>query len=83
MDETIKSLALKTKLVSLAPWDRERFFETLSFREREVLKLRHIADGSGNTYELDEVARIFKIEPQRVQQIEMKALGKLRSFLAA
>lgn len=50
---------------------------TLTFREREVLKLRFgLADGF--TYTLEEVGRIFKITRERVRQIEGKAITKLQ-----
>jgi RNA polymerase primary sigma factor len=51
--------------------------DTLPFREREIIKLRHgVADGY--VYTLDEVSTIFKISRERVRQIENKALIKLQ-----
>ncbi|MEW6742427.1 MAG: RNA polymerase sigma factor RpoD [Planctomycetota bacterium] len=51
--------------------------ETLSFREREIIKLRY-GIGDGYTYTLEEVGRIFKVTRERVRQIEAKAVRKLQ-----
>ena len=51
--------------------------QTLSFREREIIKLRY-GIGDGYTYTLEEVGRIFKVTRERVRQIESKTLAKLR-----
>jgi len=49
---------------------------TLTFREREILKLRY-GLGDGHTYTLEEVGRIFKVTRERVRWIQAKALRKL------
>jgi RNA polymerase primary sigma factor len=51
--------------------------DTLSFREREIIKLRY-GIGDGYTYTLEEVGRIFKVTRERVRQIEAKAVRKLQ-----
>ena len=51
--------------------------QTLSFREREIIKLRY-GIGTGYTYTLEEVGRIFKVTRERVRQIEAKAIRKLQ-----
>jgi RNA polymerase primary sigma factor len=51
--------------------------QTLSFREREIIKLRY-GIGDGYTYTLEEVGRIFKVTRERVRQIEAKAVRKLQ-----
>jgi RNA polymerase primary sigma factor len=51
--------------------------QTLSFREREIIKLRY-GIGTGYTYTLEEVGRIFKVTRERVRQIEAKAIKKLQ-----
>ena len=56
----------------------EKALKTLSARERDIVKLRFGLTEDGHSYKLDEVARIFKITRERVRQIEVKALGKLR-----
>lgn len=51
--------------------------DTLSEREREVLKLRFgLEDGYPRT--LEEVGHIFEVTRERIRQIESKALKKLR-----
>lgn len=52
--------------------------KTLSFREREVLNLR-FGLNDGECYNLNEVGRIFKVTPQRVRQVEAKAIRKLQN----
>lgn len=51
--------------------------DDLTFREREIVKLRYGMGGEGE-YTLEEVSRIFRITRERVRQIEMKAMRKLR-----
>ena len=55
----------------------ESVLQTLSFREREIIKLRY-GIGTGYTYTLEEVGRIFKVTRERVRQIEAKAVRKLQ-----
>ena len=55
----------------------ETVLGTLSFREREIVKLR-FGLGIGYTYTLGEIGCIFKITRERVRQIEAKALKKLQ-----
>jgi len=50
---------------------------TLSYREREIIKLRY-GIGDGYTYTLEEVGRIFNVTRERVRQIEAKAVRKLQ-----
>jgi RNA polymerase primary sigma factor len=51
--------------------------QMLSFREREIIKLRY-GIGTGYSYTLEEVGRIFKVTRERVRQIEAKAVEKLQ-----
>lgn len=55
----------------------ESAFKRLSYREREVIKLRY---GLGDTYAytLEEVAHIFKVTRERIRQIEKKAIRRLQ-----
>jgi RNA polymerase primary sigma factor len=55
----------------------EEVLSTLTFREREIVKLRY-GIGDGYTYTLEEVGRIFRVTRERVRQIEAKAVRKLR-----
>ena len=55
----------------------ESLLQTLSHREREIIKLRYgLVDGL--TYTLEEVGRIFEVTRERVRQIEAKAVQKLQ-----
>ena len=56
----------------------ERLLKTLTYREREIIKLRY-GLGDGYTYTLEEVGRIFKVTRERVRQIEAKAVRKLQN----
>src|SRR3712207_7685720 len=50
---------------------------SLSSREEKVLRYRYgLDDGSPKT--LEEVGKIFKVTRERIRQIEVKALRKLR-----
>ena len=55
----------------------ENVLKTLTYREREIIKLRY-GLGDGYTYTLEEVGRIFKVTRERVRQIEAKAVRKLQ-----
>ena len=55
----------------------EAVLKTLSYREREIIKLRY-GIGDGYTYTLEEVGRIFKVTRERVRQVEAKAIRKLQ-----
>jgi RNA polymerase primary sigma factor len=56
----------------------EELLKTLTFREREIIRLRYgLADGY--SYTLEEVGRIFKVTRERVRQIEAKAVAKLQN----
>jgi RNA polymerase primary sigma factor len=56
----------------------EELLKTLTFREREIIRLRYgLADGY--SYTLEEVGRIFKVTRERVRQIEAKAVSKLQN----
>jgi RNA polymerase primary sigma factor len=51
--------------------------KTLTHREREIIKLRYgLCDGY--SYTLEEVGRIFKVTRERIRQIELRAVQKLR-----
>ena len=54
----------------------EEALSTISYREREVIKL-HYGLGYDATHSLDEIGQIFKITRERVRQIEKKAIRRL------
>jgi len=55
----------------------EQTLQSLSFREREIIKLR-FGLGVGYTHTLEEVGKLFKVTRERVRQIEAKSLRKLQ-----
>lgn len=57
--------------------DIENVLLMLSPREREVLRLRYgFDDGRGKNF--DEIAAIYSVPPNRIRQIEARAIRKLR-----
>lgn len=55
----------------------DEVLKTLTYREREIIKLRY-GIGDGYTYTLEEVGKIFKVTRERVRQVEAKAIRKLQ-----
>jgi len=55
----------------------KKLLKQLSYREREVLKLRYGLD-NGNMYTLEEVGQMFKVSRERIRQVEVGALQKLQ-----
>ena len=67
--ESVTVIILKEQL--------EKVLNTLTPREKDVLKLRYgIEDGRERT--LEEIGKIFNLTRERIRQIEFKALRKLR-----
>ncbi len=60
--------------------DWEPYLEQLTYREREIIKLRYgISDGC--IYTLQEIGKIFKVTRERVRCVEAKAIMKLRKMV--
>ena len=57
----------------------EKSFQDLSDRESEILRMRF---NHGREHTLDEVGKLFNVTRERIRQIEMKALKKLRASSA-
>jgi RNA polymerase primary sigma factor len=55
----------------------QRMLSELSWREREIIKLRFGLD-DGEPYTLQEVADVFRVSRERIRQIESRALAKLQ-----
>jgi len=53
--------------------------EKLTYREREILKLRFIYLGEKMTRK--EISKIFNVSGDRIRQVELKALRKLKKYL--
>lgn len=58
----------------------KELMKNLSFREREIIILRYGIDGDYD-YTLEEVGRILKVTSERIRQIEIKAIRKLRNLV--
>ncbi|MFO1020369.1 MAG: sigma-70 family RNA polymerase sigma factor [Planctomycetales bacterium] len=56
----------------------EHVLKSLTYREREIIRLRY-GLGGGYSYTLEETGRIFKVTRERIRQIESKALRKLQA----
>lgn len=70
-DETMNKEELARKV--------DQVLKTLTYREREILKLRYgLGDNDGNTYTLEEVGRIFRVTRERVREVEARAIRKLQ-----
>ena len=54
----------------------------LTYREREIVKLRYPLDPHVPSYTQVDVAGIFKVSVERIRQVESKALAKLKNLLA-
>ena len=52
--------------------------DTLSYREREIIKLRY-GLGDGRCYTLEEIGHIFKVTRERIKSVEAKAIRKLQN----
>ena len=81
MGDTVADASLprpdQAVLASLLPAEVDRLLAALPEREREVLRLRHGLDGHGPRT-LDEVGRHLGVSHERVRQIEVKAMDRLR-----
>jgi RNA polymerase primary sigma factor len=59
--------------------DRLRnLLEQLSWREREIVKMRY-GLGDGYNYTLQEVAYVFRVTRERIRQLEARALRRLQN----
>ena len=56
----------------------QNVLNTLSYIERRIIKLRYGLGSDGYKSTLEEVGYIFKISPERVRQIENKAMRKMQ-----
>ncbi len=75
-DESVKS-PIKEAMRTLIKEEVERILDTLGPREAMVLKMRYgLLDGKAKT--LEEVGQYFNVTRERIRQIEVKALRKLR-----
>ena len=59
------------------PGEMSRLLSVLGEREREILRLRYGLD-RGEPRTLDEVGEHFNLTRERIRQIEVRAMSKLR-----
>jgi RNA polymerase primary sigma factor len=81
LEDTIEDETLATpedtSVRGLLREDMENVLNTLSPRERDVLRLRYGLD-DGKVKTLEEIGNVFHVTRERIRQIEAKALRKLR-----
>jgi RNA polymerase primary sigma factor len=78
IEDTSNENPVRTTASSLLRGKIDELLKTLTFREREIIRLRYgLVDGY--SYTLEECGRIFKVTRERVRQIEAKAVSKLQS----
>lgn len=73
----VESEAEKVTELSLLRDKLEEVLKTLYYREREIIKMR-FGLYDGRQYTLEELSKIFNVNPQRIRQIEAKAIRKLQ-----
>jgi len=86
-DETERRLTLPSPIDAAIEAETRELLATkiksalnkLTFREREIIKLRFGLGGDGLTYTLEEVGHIFKVARERIREIEAKAIRKLQA----
>jgi len=77
IEDKMASSPARSTMHSILREEMREVLDTISERERNILKLRFgVDDGYPRT--LEEVGAIFKVTRERVRQIETKALKKLR-----
>jgi RNA polymerase primary sigma factor len=67
----------ETAMQNLLREDLENVLNTLTPRERDVVRMRYGFD-DGRTKTLEEIGSLFSVTRERIRQIESKALRKLR-----
>ena len=71
-----------TDLQKLPPKILAPILQTLSYREREIIKLL-AGLGDGYSYTLEEVAHVFKVSEERIAEFGTKALEKIEHRLTS
>jgi RNA polymerase primary sigma factor len=77
VEDTTRATPIEAAATVLLREHIERELDTLTDRERDVLRLRFGFD-DGYPRTLEEVGRVMKLTRERIRQIENKALKKLR-----
>jgi len=61
----------------------KRWLENLSERERIVVRLRYGLGGIGDPWTLEQIGEILGLTRERIRQIQLEALKKLRAMAEA
>ena len=61
----------------------DEVLKTLTYREREIVKLRFGIGDDGYTYTLEEIGKIFGVTRERVRQVVINAIRKLQHPMRA
>ena len=77
LEDTVINSPHQSAEISSMSQSMRQMLETLSQRERQVLRLR-FGIGVDSDYTLEEVGQKFEVTRERIRQIETKALRKLR-----
>ena len=56
----------------------DRALRVLTYREREIIKLRYGLNPDGHCYTLSEVSKIFRVNKERVRQVQAEGIRKLQ-----
>jgi RNA polymerase sigma factor (sigma-70 family) len=63
--------------------DVNRLLDFLEPREQQILRLRTGLDGAPNPLTLEKIGLLFGISKERVRQVQLRAIRKLRNFALA
>lgn len=77
LQDTRQTLPTDITSISLLKEEMQRLLEKLTPREQKILKMRFGLE-DGTTYTLEEVGKMFGVTRERVRQIQMRALEKLK-----
>lgn len=57
----------------------DKVMRTLTYREREILKLRFgLGENNGHTYTWEEIGKIFKVTRERIRQVGARGIRKMQ-----
>jgi len=77
LQDTRQTLPTDITSLSLLKEEMQRLLEKLTPREQKILRMRFGLE-DGTTYTLEEVGKVFGVTRERVRQIQMRALEKLK-----
>ena len=77
-DDLQEIIVLEKKITSLNGWTDNQSISSVD-KEQHVLRLRFGLDGN-ERHTLAEIGRLLEVSRERVRQVELKALRKLRNL---